>query len=224
MKIKSKNRFAAAGLVLMIAALLFSNESNAQSATARPAAGIKGGLNISNLYTGDVDDEDARFGFHAGVYGQVASSEAAALQLELNYSTRGMMVVQDGFIDQETKFNLNYIDLPVLAVFKLGRVAEIHAGGYGAYLLGANIDSDGDLGDTFDKVDRDNFKSFDYGIVAGLGFNLGGVQIGGRYNLGLQEIAESSYARNVFGNAKNQLGQIYIAFNLNYKHPEDVTE
>jgi hypothetical protein len=219
MKIKSKNRFAAAGLVLMIAALLFSNESNAQS--ARPAAGIKGGFNASNLYTGDVDDNDTRFGFHAGVYGQVASSEAAALQLELNYSTRGTMAVSDGFIDQETKFNLNYLDLPVLAVFKLGNVVELHAGGYAAYLLGANIDSDGDLGDTFEKIDRDNFKSFDYGVVGGIGFNLGGVQIGGRYNLGLQPIAESSSAKNVFGNAKNQLGQIYIAFNLNYDDPNN---
>jgi hypothetical protein len=225
MEIKSKNRFAVsfAGMVIMmVAALLFSNESIAQS--AKPAAGIKGGLNVSNLYTGDVDDKDARFGFHAGVFGQVASSEAAALQLELNYSTRGTMAVRDGFIDQRTKFNLNYIDLPVLAVFKLGRVAELHAGGYGAYLLGANITSDGDLGDSFDEIDKDNFKSFDYGVVAGLGFNLGAVQIGGRYNLGFQPIASSQYAKNVFGNAKNQLGQLYIAFNLNYDDERERTD
>jgi hypothetical protein len=126
------------------------------------------------------------------------------------------MAVRDGFIDQKTKFNLNYIDLPVLAVFKLGKAAEIHAGVYGAYLLGANISSEGDLGDSFDEVDKDNFKSFDYGVAAGLGFNLGAIQIGGRYNLGFQPIAESNFAKNVFGNAKNQFAQLYIALNLNY--------
>ena len=217
MKKKLMNRFVVSYVVMgivMIAALLVSYGAQAQG--SRPAAGIRGGLNVSNLYTGDVDDKDARYGFNAGIYGQVASSEAAALQLELNYSTRGTMAVRDGFIDQRTKFNLNYIDLPVLAVFKLGRVAEIHAGMYGSYLLGANISSKGDLGDSFDEIDKDNFKSFDYGVVAGLGFNLGAMQIGGRYNLGLQPIAESSYAKNVFGNAKNQLAQLYVAFNLNY--------
>ena len=122
----------------------------------------------------------------------------------------------DGLIDQKTKFNMNYLDLPVLAVFKLGKAVELHAGVYGAYLLNANIDSDGDLGDTFDEVDKDNFESFDYGVAGGLGFNLGAVQIGGRYNLGLNEIAKSSSAKNVFGNAKNQFAQLYIAFNLNH--------
>ena len=218
MRRKLKNRFvvgyALMGFVLF-AALLLSFESQAQG--SRPAAGIKGGSNVSNLYTGDVTDKNARMGFHAGIYGQVASSEAAALQLELNFSTRGTTAVRDGFIDQKTKFNLNYIDLPVLAVFKLGRVAEIHAGVYGSYLLGANITSDGDLGDSFDEIDKDNFQSFDYGVVGGLGFNLGGIQIGGRYNLGLNEIAKSRYAKSAFGNAKNSLGQLYIAFNLNYK-------
>jgi hypothetical protein len=200
--------------LVVILALLISYESNAQG--SRPAAGIKGGLNVSNLYTGDVDDRDARYGFHVGVFGQPVASDVAALQLELNYSTKGTMAMTDGLIDQKTKFNMNYLDLPVLAVFKLGKVAEIHAGAFASYLLAANIDSDGDLGDTFDEVDKDNFNSFDYGVVGGLGFNLGGVQIGGRYNLGLNEIARSSSAKNVFGNAKNQFAQLYIAFNLNH--------
>lgn len=222
MKLKSKNRFAArfAGMIVAaVAVLLISYDSNAQS--SKPAAGIKGGLNASNLYTGDVSDHNTRFGFHAGVFGQVASSEVAALQLELNYSSKGTMDVRDGFIDQETKFRLNYIDLPVLAVFKLGKAAEIHAGVWGAYLVNANIDSDGDLGDTFDEVDRDNFEAFDYGVAAGIGFNLGGAQIGGRYNLGLNPIARSQSAENIFGNAKNQYGQIYIAFNLNHDDTND---
>ncbi|RAW01440.1 porin family protein [Pseudochryseolinea flava] len=222
MKRKLKNRFFVGygvAFLVVVLTLLVSYDSSAQG--NRPAAGIKGGLNVSNLYTGDVDDRDARYGFNVGVFGQPVASDVAALQLELLYSTKGTKAVTDGLIDQETKFNLNYLDLPVLAVFKLGKAMEIHAGAYGSYLLGASIDSDGDLGDTFDEVDKDNFNSVDYGVLGGIGFNLGGVQIGGRYNLGLNEIAKSRSAKNVFGNAKNQFAQLYIAFNLNYDGAEE---
>lgn len=183
---------------------------------ARPRAGIKGGLNVSNLIVDDVTDRNARIGFHAGVYGQLFSSRAFTIQPEVNFSTKGNKItIADGIIDQETKFNLSYIDIPVLAVFKLGKAAEIHAGAYWAYLVGANVDADGDLDNDFTRVDRDNFDKWDYGLVGGLGFNLGnGAQIGARYNYGLNEIAESTGAKRMLGNTKNSVAQLYLAFNL----------
>jgi hypothetical protein len=222
MKRKLKKRFVIGyvvmGIVLM-GALFLSYESQAQ--TSRPAAGIKGGLNVSNLYKGDnVTDKNARIGFHGGVYGQFASSEAFALQIEANYSTRGTEAITDGFIDQKTKFNLNYIDVPLLAVFKLGPIVELHAGAYGAYLVNASIDSDGDLGDTYDDLNKDNFKAFDYGLVGGIGFTFGAAQVGARYNLGLNEIADSRGAKMSLGSSKNQLAQLYLAFNLNHQPGE----
>lgn len=199
--------------VFIVIMLLTTPEANAQSTKA--AAGIKGGLNVSNLYSEDVDDKNARLGFHAGFYGQIFSSEAFALQPEILFSTRGNEIESDGFIDQTTRFNLSYIDVPILAVFKIGKAFEIHAGAYGGYLVGANIKTKGDLGESFDDLDRDNFKSFDYGLVGGVGFNFGAAQIGARYNLGLQEIAESDGARAILGDSKNSLGQLYLALRLN---------
>lgn len=183
-------------------------------------AGIKGGLNVSNLITDEVTDKNARYGFHAGVYGQLFANEGFAIQPELNFSTKGNKVTTTfGVIDQETKFNLSYLDIPVLAVFKLGNAAEIHAGAYWAYLVGANIDTDGDLGDGFVQLDRDNFDKWDYGLVGGIGFNLGdALQIGARYNYGLNEIARSEGAKNLLGNTKNSVGQIYLAFNMASGH------
>lgn len=183
---------------------------------AAPRAGIKGGINFSNLIVDDVTDRNTRVGFHAGVYGQLFSSRAFAIQPEVNFSTKGNRIVKmDGIIDQETKFNLSYIDIPVLAVFKLGRAAEIHAGAYWAYLVGANIDSDGDLNQGFRRIDRDNFDNWDYGLVGGLGINLGeAAQIGARYNYGLNEIANSDGARRMLGNTRNSVAQIYLSFNL----------
>ncbi len=194
----------------------YDREERSNDDWSRPRAGIKGGLNISNLIVDDVTDRNARIGFHAGVYGQLFGSRAFTIQPEVNFSTKGnKLTYSSGVIQQETKFNLSYIDIPVLAVFKLGRAAEIHAGAYWAYLVGANVDADGDVANDFTRVDRDNFDKWDYGLVGGLGFNLGkGAQLGARYNYGLNKIAESAGARRLLGDTKNSVAQVYLAFNL----------
>jgi hypothetical protein len=151
-----------------------------------------------------------------GVYGQLFSSEAFALQPELLFTTKGSKNVYDNsFFDQEVKFNLNYLELPVLAVFKLGKSAEIHAGPYIAYLLNANIKTEGDFGSGTDELDKDDFRAFDYGLSGGFGLNFGALQIGARYNYGLAEIQDSNDGEAMLGNAKNSVAQIYLAFNLN---------
>jgi hypothetical protein len=205
------------GLLVCAVAISTITFTDAQAQYAR--AGIKGGLNLSNLYTNQTDDDNARLGWHAGFYGQLFASEAFAIQPEVNFSTKGTGVtrVDATSAKYESKFNLSYIDIPVLAVFKLGEFAEIHAGAYWAYLLGAEIrNNDHDPSNEFDTIDRDNFDDWDYGLVGGIGFNLGeGAQLGVRYNYGLNEIATSAGAKRLFGNSKNQVAQLYLAFNFN---------
>lgn len=183
-------------------------------AQSEPKMGVKGGLNVSNLYIDDVNDENARFGFNVGLYGQLLSSDVFALQPELLFSTKGSRDEFDGLADETVKFNLNYLDLPVLAVFKLGESAEIHAGAYASYLLNANISYEGDLGNGGEDIDRDNFKSYDYGLVGGFGLNFGNLQVGARYNYGFVKLADSDAAELVLGDAKNSVAQIYMAVNL----------
>ena len=183
---------------------------------AQMRAGVKGGLNVSNLYVDDVDDENARYGFNLGFYGQVLSSETFAIQPELLFSTKGSKIEYGGgLFDQTVKYNLSYLDLPVLAVFKLGDAAEIHVGPYVSYLLDANISHDGDLGSGVDDIDREHLKSFDYGLSGGFGLNFGALQVGARYNYGLVKLADSDGAELLIGDAKNSVAQIYLALNLN---------
>jgi len=103
----------------------------------------------------------------------------------------------------------------VLAVFKLGKSAEIHVGPYVSYLLSSNVKYEGDISNGIDEVDKDNLHSFDYGLAGGFGLNFGDFQIGARYNYGLAEIAKSENAKNLLGDAKNSCAQVYVAFNLN---------
>lgn len=204
--------------VLLFTALITCLSSSALLAQKTARAGVKAGMNVSNLYLGDnVHDENARIGFNGGFYGQILSSEVFAIQPELLYSTKGTRADYQGFvIDQKVRFNLNYIDVPVLAVFKLGPSAEIHAGAYGSYLLNANIEYEGNVANGVDELDRDHFKSYDYGLVGGFGLNFGAAQIGARYNLGLVKLADSNAARNQIGDSKNSVGQLYLALNLNH--------
>lgn len=217
-----KRKFRNVGLWLCAGIISVLTVTNTQ-AQSSPRVGIKGGLNLSNLYVNDVDDENARIGWHAGIYSQLFSSEAFAIQPELNYSTKGTGVTyarvgpNSVMFDHDQKFNLNYLDIPVLAVFKLGRAAEIHAGPYWSYLVRAEIrTNDDNAANEFDTIDRKNFDNWDYGLVGGIGFNLGkGAQLGARYNYGLNPIARTAAAKAVLGNAKNQVAQFYLAFNLN---------
>ena len=59
-------------------------QSDSDAPRPRARAGFKGGLNVSNLITDEVTDKDPRYGFHAGVYGQLFANEAFAIQPELN--------------------------------------------------------------------------------------------------------------------------------------------
>lgn len=216
MKRKIKNLCLMLGFGLLSVAAVSAQELG-------PRIGVKGGLNLSNLYVNQVDDENARFGWHAGLYTQLFRSDAFTIQPEVNYSTKGTGITyayansSGARIDHDQKINLAYIDIPVLAVFKLGGVAEIHLGPYWSYLLRAEIrNNNGNPNNEFTTVDRDNFDDWDYGLVGGIGFNLGkAAQLGFRYNYGLNKIAETAGARRVLGDSKNQVAQMFLAFNLN---------
>lgn len=200
----------------MISALVVLGVSQHATAQMNARAGIKGGINASNLYVDDVDDENARIGFNVGLYGQLASSKAVALQAELLFSTRGSEDhYSAGGFNQEVKYNLNYIDLPLMLVLKAGDAVEFHLGGYGSYLVNANISYDGDLANGDDEIDRDNLKSYDLGLLGGVGVNFGALQVGARYNYGLVKLADSDGAEALIGDAKNSCAQLFVAFNFN---------
>ncbi len=206
------------GIILLLLIGFLSLVSSQQAlAQTNPTArfGVKGGLNMSNLYIDNVNDENARFGFNGGLYGQILSTRTFALQPELLFSTKGSQADYGGIVNSTVRFNLNYLDLPLLAVIKLGPLAEIHGGGYASYLLSANINYEGNLGSGTDRIDRDQLKTFDYGLTGGFALNFGTVQVGARYNYGFVKIADSNSARNILGDSKNSVAQLYIALNFN---------
>ena len=65
----------------------FLNITNAQtesnSQTPNPSVGIKGGLNFTNLYTEDVDDNNILTSFNLGLYANLPTHHQSQFNLSL---------------------------------------------------------------------------------------------------------------------------------------------
>lgn len=205
--------------LLLVANFIYFGATAQENNRDRTASkfGIKLGVNLSNLYKSEVDDNNLKVGPIAGLYAKLAISEGFSIQPELLYSNKGSKLTYDNFIlgTGEYRFNLNYIELPVMAVANLGRNFNIHAGPYVSYLAAVNIkdmDENGSINGVTD-LKADNFKRFDYGVAAGLGVDVEGFSIGARYSYGLNEIGESgSLSGELTRNAKNSAISVYISF------------
>ena len=189
--------------------------------------GVKGGLNLSNLYidTDEIDDENSRLGYHAGGILKLNVTDYFAIQPEVLYSTKGTkaeynfgdLLGED--VTAEYDFNMNYVDVPILAVVTISDILELHAGPYFGFLTNAEATTDADLGGFGDfeensDLDDDNFQQIDYGASVGAAVNFGGAQVGARYNLGLTDIQDSEMAEQLLGDSKHSYAQVYVSFML----------
>ncbi|MBC7920551.1 MAG: PorT family protein [Ferruginibacter sp.] len=212
-------RFAASASLLVLMFLTMAGTAVAQSEETDLKFGVKGGLNISQLYVDqpDAEDENVKLGIHAGLFLKAPLSDFFAIQPELLFSSQGAKVTYRGsgllgIQSGEVRFNLNYIQLPILASITAGPL-HFQAGPYISYLVSANVKDLKDDGTVAGsrEVDESDFRTFDYGLAGGLGVDVQGFQLGARYNYGLQEIGDSdSFVGELTRNSKNSVIQLYI--------------
>ncbi|WP_375447019.1 porin family protein [uncultured Fibrella sp.] len=211
-----KTSITTLALILLTTAGILSANTDAK-AQARVRTGIKGGLSASTLQFNEVDfsNRKERIGFHAGIFTQIPVGSAFAIQPELLYVNKGAST-NSRILGQDNNysFNLNYIDLPVLATFKLGDAVEIQAGPYASYLLNSGVSSSGIVNSAL-NLNADQFNRVDYGLAGGLNVYFGQVLLGVRYTQGLQKIANTTASQAVFSNAKNGVGLLSIGYSFN---------
>jgi len=177
--------------------------------------GLKGGLTLSNLNFDEVKDDNLRAGYHVGAYLNLPLGDVFAFQPEVNYTTKGATAEYDVlFFNGEYSFNMAYIDVPLMGVLKFGNAAELHFGPYIGFLAGTSFSTEGDFGDGQSALDKDNFRSLDYGLAGGLAFNFNALQLGARYHYGLQKVAKSDEAELFLGDARHSYLQVYAAIRL----------
>jgi hypothetical protein len=207
--------------IAVISAPLLSYAQEQQTATEgslTPKFGIKAGVNLANLYVDDVEDENMKVGLNVGFLAKVPLFRGVSLQPELLYTSKGTKVTYNNLLmgNGEYRFNLNYVELPVLAVVNVAKKLNLHAGGYASYLVSANVKDLDDDGNVYDvsNLNEDNFNRFDYGLVGGLGIDVENFTIGARYNYGLKEVGKSGSggASNYLRNSKNSVISLYLGF------------
>lgn len=202
----------------------FLNVTNAQteisSQTPNASVGIKGGVNFTNLYTEDVDDNNILTSFNLGLYANLPLSKAVSLQPEFNFSRKGAELVYDNaFVSGTSRLKLNYLEMPLLLKLNVTPNFNLHFGPYVAYLIDGKATNETDNG-TFnfeDNISNDDLNKFDYGLSGGIGFDFEAASIGIRYNYGLQTIGkEQNFGGTTytFPDAKNSALSLYVGFRL----------
>jgi len=174
--------------VLVIALMLMS--TTFISAQEFVYFGVKGGVNFSS-FTGDgyddfVDPEE-RTSFHLGLLAEIPVSDRFSIQPEVLYSAQGYDISSmDGADDVE--FQLDYINVPVLAKFYLFNRFSIEAGPQIGFLVNKEIDTNptGDGGDI--SINDDNYKDVDFALGLGASYKFSNFFVSGRYNIGLSDI------------------------------------
>lgn len=188
-------------VILTVLAVMAFGFTNAQ----KTRFGVKGGLNISTVVGGDVEDTKSLVGFHVGGFAEIHVVQRFFIQPELLFSTQGTKV--DGPLgDDELK--LNYISIPVLAKYYIiDNKFSVEAGPQFGVLASAKANGD-DV--------KDFIRSTDFGFNIGAGYNItDNFSVGLRYTIGLSPISDQDIddADDYYDSAKNS----NLALSLAYK-------
>jgi hypothetical protein len=167
--------------------------------------GIGGGMAISRGSYKPSEGLDRRVfgGFDGGALLEIGVNPKFMIQPELNFSIVGVEL-NDG--EKEATIKLRYITTPVLAKLNVSRKVNLFAGPQLGFLLSAKRDSSF----TNETIDLDgDFKKNDFGLVFGGEYKfVRHIFLGGRYYMGLHQIAENS--------SNFEMRNRYLSFRVGY--------
>jgi hypothetical protein len=188
-------------------------------ASAQMAFTVKGGVNVSNFYSDELSDKNAKVGFHVGLQADYEFSPNMAIQPGLFFTTKGSKVTTDyeGY-EGEFSQNLMYLQIPVHFAYKQditpGTRIVFHAGPYVAYGVGGKSKvTAGTVTLESDKVFGDGilqYKSFDAGLGLGIGAEFGPIILDLGWDMGLLDISNIDD-----GGVKNQNAYLSVGFRFN---------
>ena len=216
---KVMKKLVVIGMLAVVTTSVFAQEQKTTSERSlTPKIGIKGGVNLSNLYVDNVKDENVKVGANIGLYAKIPVAKGLSIQPEVLYSQKGAQVNYNNlFGSGKYRYNFDYIEVPVSLVINVAKNFNVLAGGYTAFLASAkvkDVDANGNINGV-KELNKDNFETFDYGLVGGLGFDIENTNIGLRYSYGLKNIGkDGSLSGNVLQNAKNSVISLTIGFAL----------
>ena len=157
-------------IALLIALTIFGlTQANAQN------FGFKGGYNYSS-FNGDVAKDNTLkglSGFYVGALLELPLGDVISLQPEVIYSRQGAAWEQKKILGEFKKdLKLDYLNIPVMAKVNLGPLF-LQGGVQFGFLVGKpEVSYTRGAQRVTEKVDKDAYAAFDFGVGAGLGVNL----------------------------------------------------
>ena len=192
-------------------------------ASAQVRLGVKGGINISNFYGSELNDNNMKIGFNAGVSADVDITYNMAIQSGLFFTTKGSEFEAKYPVVGNVKASTtaSYLQIPVHLAYKIdvtpGTKVFLHAGPYAAYGIAGNRKIDNKWVDGFEEIfgepevktfDKDyGYKAFDAGLGIGAGVELGQLVFDLGWDMGLVNISQASG-----GSIKNQSAYLSVGF------------
>lgn len=180
---------------MMIAAMMIAAISaNAQNEVGQLTLMPKAGINISTI-TGDMDGKKAKVGLVAGVEAEYGITENFGIDFGVLYSmegckAKGIAVVGEGgeigaYLADAT-YNLDYINIPILAQYYPIKGLAIKAGVQPAFNVRHKASVDGEKGNI------DGVKSFNFSIPVGLSYEYQSFVLDARYNIGVTKLFKNA--------------------------------
>jgi opacity protein-like surface antigen len=159
--------------------------------------GVKGGVNSSTFSGdgfGDFDNPNSRTSFNLGLLAEIPVSDKFSIQPEVLYSGQGYDIASRNNTN-DVEYQLDYINVPVLAKFYLVEGLSLEAGPQVGFLVNSEIDSNPsqDIGDV--PLNEDQFNKVDLSLGLGASYKFrGGFFVNARYNYGLSDVYDDSYS------------------------------
>lgn len=165
--------------------------------------GVKGGINISTFKGdgfGDFNNPDPLTSFNLGLLAEIPVSDKFSVQPEVLYSGQGFDLESKSNA-RDAEYQLDYINIPVLAKYYLTDGLSLEAGPQVGFLVNSEIDTNprGDGGDV--PLNEDQFNKVDLSLALGASYKFrGGFFVNARYNFGLSDVYDDSFS-NFFSNS-----------------------
>lgn len=178
---------------MMMAAfgLLGMGTGFAQNAVGTVTLLPKVGMNAA--YLTDEDDTEARIGFTVGAELGYQVTNKVAITGALMYSQQGAKTDYD---EMNGTMKLDYINVPILANIYVAKGLAVKAGIQPAFNVNKKITVGGvsmDIEDAYEKGTGQHIKvnTFDFSVPMGISYEVNGLVLDARYNLGLSKIIDS---------------------------------
>ena len=146
--------------------------------------GVKAGANFANIT--DASGLSNKTGFQAGVFGGIKFTDNIGIQADILYS-------QQGAEFEFGKFDLDYVNIPIVLKYYLIQGLNIQAGPQFGFVVNDDVYTDS-FGTSSIKT---NTKNSDVSGVVGAGYDFPfGIRFDARYNFGLTDVIEGAKSKN----------------------------